>query len=680
MRRSLPIVLVGLLLLGAGLRDGFDQWVHETDLPPLLADTSVEVRDRHGDLLRAYTVDGGIWRLGARPEQVDQTYLRMLITYEDKRFFQHSGVDPRAALRAAWHGLISGRIVSGGSTLTMQVARLMEDSGTGRWPGKLRQIRVALALEQRLSKDDILALYLTHAPFGGNIEGIRAASLAWFNKEPSRLTPAQAALLVALPQNPNARRPDRHSRAAQTARTRVLKRATRAGVLSQGDLQAAQSEPIPASRHDFPTVAAHLSDRAAQTQSDARVHHLSIAKPLQLSLETLAKNALLGLGERLSIAMVVADHETGEILASVGSARYGQNDHRQGFVDMTRARRSPGSTLKPLVYGLAFDQGLIHPETMINDRPVRFGKYAPQNFDGTFRGELKVSEALRNSLNIPVILLMDELGPANLMAAMRKAGLDPQLPGAKPGLAMALGGVGVSLEELVQLFAMQANGGITRVLTWRLGEKPLSGQRVISRSAAWHLGHILSGIVPPPGAPHNRLAYKTGTSYGHRDTWAIGYDGRHVAGVWIGRPDGTPVPGAFGAKVAAPVLFDMFQRLKPTLEPLGPPPPETILLGNAQLPEPLRKFRSRNAVFSAAEDAVKLAFPPNGARLSKTGAGLTIKVKNGQEPFSVLANGAPLATGVRRRDIQLPLSESGASTITVIDALGRSDRVEIWLE
>ncbi|WP_435230678.1 penicillin-binding protein 1C [Pseudopelagicola sp. nBUS_20] len=680
MRRIWPFVLVGLLLFGAGARDAFDNWIVSAKLPVLLADTSVEMRDRDGQLLRAYTVDDGIWRLGARPDQVDQTYLKMLLVYEDKRFFQHDGVDLRAMLRAGWQALWSRAIVSGGSTLTMQVARLLENSGTGRWQGKLRQFRLALAIERKLSKQEILGLYLTHAPFGGNLEGIRAASLAWFDKEPSRLTPAEAALLVALPQNPNARRPDQAAAVARSARARVLRRAVKAGVLTDDDFFAALGESVPVKRHDFPRLAAHLTDRAASNKPDRQVHWLTIDKTLQSSLEKLAAQALLGLGERLSIAMVVADHATGEILASVGSASYGQGDHRQGFVDMSRARRSPGSTLKPLVYGLAFDRGLAHPETMINDRPVRFGTYAPQNFDGAFRGELRVSEALQQSLNLPVVLLVDEVGPANLLAAMRKAGTDPRLPNGQPGLAMALGGIGVTLEELVQLYVMQARGGVGVELNWRLDEEVVETQRVMSRSTAWHLGHILSGIAPPPGAPSNRLAFKTGTSYGHRDTWAIGYDGQHVAGVWIGRPDGTPVPGAFGAAVAAPVLFDMYQRIKPDLAPLGPPPPETILLSNAQLPDPLRKFRGRNAVFLAPADTVRVAFPPDGARLVRVGKGLTIKVKYGHKPYTILANGAPLMTGIRQQDIYLPLDEAGASIITVVDAVGQSDRVRVWLD
>ncbi|WP_422048361.1 penicillin-binding protein 1C [Shimia sp.] len=678
--RILPVFLVFTLLLLAGARDAFDQWVAETELPNLLADTSVEVVDRNGQLLRAYTVDGGLWRLGAQSDAVDPLYLETLLAYEDKRFWTHQGVDAwalaRAVAQSSWHG----RVVSGGSTLTMQVARLIEDSGTGTWAGKLRQIRLALALEQHLSKQEILGLYLTHAPFGGNLEGIRAATLSWFGKEPHRLTPAQAALLVALPQSPNARRPDRNPEAAEAARERVLWRAKTAGVLDQEGVDAALMTPVPKVRRAFPAVAMHLADRARAAAPEAARHQVTVDRVLQTSLETLAQEALRGLEERVSIAMVVADHHSGEILASVGSAGLTQADARQGFIDMTRAKRSPGSTLKPLVYGLSFDRGLAHPETLIADVPTRFGRYAPQNFDGQFRGALRVREALAQSRNIPVVMLTDELGPANLMAAMRAAGMAPELLGGTAGLAVALGGVGVSLEELVTLYAMIPQGGVAQPLIWQAGKDTPRQQRVISRSAAWHLADILSEIAPPAGAPRSGLAYKTGTSYGHRDTWAIGFDGRHVAGVWIGRPDGTPVPGAFGAEIAAPVLFDVFQRVKPTLDPLPTPPPETLIVSNAALPEPLKTFRGRNAVFERSEDALEVAFPPEGARLAGARDGMTIKVKNAAFPVTVLANGAPVASGVRHGDVTLPAAGRGSATITVIDARGQSDRITVWID
>lgn len=677
MRRFAPFALVAVLLCGAGMRDALDGWVDRTDLPVTIVPHSTEVRDRTGQLLRAYTVEDGLWRLPVSVDQVDSRFLDMLVAYEDRRFYHHAGVDPWAVLRAAGQAISQGRIVSGGSTLTMQVARLLEDGTTGRWRGKLRQVRVALALERRLTKVQILNLYLSLAPYGGNIEGVRAAALTYFGKEPARLTPAQAALLVALPQAPEARRPDRPDNSAFAARERVLRRMLAAGVLTAENTQAARMDPIPTARRPFPASAPHLADRALARAPDRQRHDLTLDTDLQAQLEALAASTLRGKQAELSIAILAADARSGEILASVGSGGYAPGQG-QGFVDMTRALRSPGSTLKPLVYAMAFDQGLAHPETLINDRPVKFGSYAPQNFDGQFRGEIKVSEALRQSLNIPVVLLTEEIGPLRLMAALRRSGAAPVVPGGKPGLAVALGGVGVTLHDLVQLYAGLANGGQAVTLHDRGGARP--GVQIVSRAAAWQVGHILSGLRPPPGAPANRLAYKTGTSYGHRDAWAIGFDGKHVVGVWLGRPDGTPVPGAFGGELAAPVLFDAFQRLKPRLEPLTAPPPETLLVSAALLPQPLRRFRGRNALFESQDGAPKLAFPPNGARLPVGDAGLVVKLRDGRPPFTVLANGAPVLTGNRNREVALHGIGKGFVTLSVIDAKGRSDQVSIRVD
>lgn len=677
--RLLFCLAVLLLCVGLG-RDAADRWIDRTDLPPLLSATSTEVRDRNGALLRVYTVEDGRWRLAAAPGSVDPGYLGMLIAYEDKRFYRHNGVDLLAMVRAAGQAVRHGTVVSGGSTLSMQVARLLENSGTGRLSGKLRQVRVALALERRLSKEQILQLYLERAPFGGNLEGVRAATLAWFGKEPRRLTPAEAALLVALPQSPEARRPDRDHTAATSARDRVLARAARDGLLTPEAATAARTEPVPVTRRPFPALAPHLSDRALAQDPLATRHDLTVDAALQRSLERLARDTAHGLPPEASIAMIVADHQSGDILASVGSADYDANDGRQGFVDMTVAHRSPGSTLKPLVYAMGFDRGLAHPQTLIDDRPVSFGRYAPQNFDGAFRGQITVTEALRQSLNIPVVLLLDEIGPAHLMDTMRRSGVSASLPGDQAGLAVALGGVGVTLTDLARLYAMLAQGGIERPLHWRKGAAITGQQGVLSRAAAWQVSDILAGLAPPTGAPARRLAYKTGTSYGHRDAWAVGFDGRHVAAVWIGRPDGTPMPGAFGGNLAAPVLFEAFQRLKPRVDPLPPPPPETLILSTAALPQPLRRFAGRDALFEPEADAPKLIFPPDGARLPISGQSLTVKLRDGAPPFTWMANGQPLKTGSHRREAQLDGITQGFSTLSVIDARGRSSKVTVWID
>lgn len=676
MLRARPLFALALALwVGAISRDGVDAWVNATVLPDLTVETSVEVLARDGRLLRAYTVADGRWRMAVAEGAVDPSFTAMLVAYEDKRFYRHSGVDAWAIARAGAQAVRRGRVISGGSTLTMQVARLIEDSGTGQLAGKLRQARVALALERRLSKAQILQLYFQIAPYGGNLEGIRAASLAYFGKEPHRLTPAQSALLVALPQSPEGRRPDRAPVAAGLARNKVLARAVASGLISTDQAQAAQREAVPNLRQDFPALAPHLADRVVMAAPTQTTHRTTIDLALQTRIESLAAEAVAAQGDRLQVAIVVADHRSGEVLASVGSAAY-KADARQGFVDMTRAYRSPGSTLKPLVYGLAFDEGLAHPETLIEDRPMDFGGYAPQNFDKVFRGTVRVREALQLSLNLPVVALTDAIGPAKLMSALRRAGVDARVPGGKPGLAVALGGVGVTLEDMVGLYATIARGGVGRPL--RVTGESADGARVISSVAAWQVGDILSGMPPPAGAPVNRMAYKTGTSYGHRDAWAIGFDGAHVVGVWMGRADGTPVPGVFGGDLAAPVLFQAFARIKRGLEPRPPPPAAALMVANAALPQPLRTFRSRAAAFSAL-DAPAVAFPPDGAEVELMQDGLLVRVGGGVGPFTWLADGLPVVVAARGREALVQMPGPGFVVLSVIDGVGQSARVRVRL-
>jgi penicillin-binding protein 1C len=674
-----PRLLFALALAlwaGAFARDRFDAWVDATVLPPLALPTSVEVVDRNGRLLRAYQVDDGRWRMPADLAQVDKDYLALLIAYEDKRFRDHGGVDLLAMARAFAQAATRGRVVSGGSTLTMQVARLLEDSGTGQLSGKLRQMRVAWALERRLSKDQILGLYLLLAPMGGNLEGVRSASLAYFGKEPARLNPAEAALLVALPQAPESRRPDRAPKAAGVARTRVLARGREEGIYDADTIAAAERDPVPTARLPVPALAPHLADRLTKADPAARRIVTTLDRTLQRQIEDLAAEAVAGHGERLQAAIVVADHRSGEILATVGSAAY-TADLRQGFVDMTSAIRSPGSTLKPLLYALAFDEGLAHPETLIEDVATDFNGYAPQNFDRMFRGTIRVREALQLSLNLPVVSLTEALGPARLLAALQRAGARPVIPDDQPGLAVALGGLGVTLEEMTGLYAALARGGVALPLHATGEAEP--GARVVSEVAAWQVADILSGMRPPPGAPPNRLAYKTGTSYGNRDAWAIGFDGRHVIGVWLGRADGTPVPGAFGADLAAPLLFRAFGRLKPALDPLPPPPPATLLLATAQLPQPLRHFRSRTAAFETAPDAPAVAFPRDGTEVELLPDGLLLRVRGGTAPFTWLADGTPVAVSLRARETVIASPGTGFVTLSVIDAQGRSSRATVRL-
>lgn len=676
-------LLLLALAAAAGLVLAADRWVAATVLPPLAPATSTVVLDRDGALLSAFTVADGLWRLPVAASAVDPGYLRQLLAFEDRRFRRHPGVDPLALVRAALQSIRHGRIVSGGSTLTMQVARLLEDGPTGTATGKLRQIRVALALERRLDKDAILGLYLTLAPYGGNLEGVRAVSLAWLGKEPRRLTPAEAALLVALPQAPEARRPDRAPAAARAARDRVLARAVRAGALSADEAAAARTEAIPTARRPFPALAPHLAARLAAAHPQATTIATTLDAGLQARLEALVADRARGLGDAISGALIVADHRTGAILARVGAADR-LDTGRGGFLDMTRAVRSPGSTLKPLVYGLAFESGLAHPETILDDRPMRFGAYAPQNLDHQWLGPITARTALQASRNLPAVALLDAVGPAQLMARLRRAGDSPVLPpGAAPGLAIALGGVGLTLEDLVRLYAALANRGQPVALFDTPGAAHALPSPVLDPIAAWYTADILAGTPPPANGAAGRIAFKTGTSYGHRDAWAIGFDGAHVIGVWFGRPDGAAVPGALGLEAAAPALFDAFARLSPTPVPLPPPPAAALTLATAALPAPLQRFRPRGA--TDLEGGPEIVFPPDGARVDLglahgAGQSLAIRLGAGAPPFRWLVDGTPLAVDPFARQAEWRPDGTGFVDLTVIDATGRAARASVFLQ
>ena len=451
------------LIVAAGFGASFAWSRYTASLGPLDLAASREgstiVVDRDGRLLRPFTLPDGRWRLPATTHDVDPRYLAMLVAYEDGRFYEHDGVDLRALVRASAQWLMRGHVVSGGSTLPMQVARLIEPRPERTVAAKLRQIARALEIEREVGRQGTLDRYLTLAPFGGNLEGVRAASLAYFGKEPLRLTVAEAALLVALPQSPEARRPDRSPKAARAARDRVLDRAAARGLINGADAEAAKREPVPEARLAFPALAAHAAEEAVAADSRAKVIKLSIDARLQAKLETLAKDSVERLGSKLSAAIVVVDNVTGEVHARVGSADY-DDASRDGAIDMSRSPRSPGSALKPFIYALAFEQGLAHPETRLFDRPMRYGAYAPENFNLGYEGAVTARKALQMSLNLPAVELLSDVGPATFLARLHSAGAEIALPKDTPiGLAIGLGGLGVSLTDLARLYAGFARGG-----------------------------------------------------------------------------------------------------------------------------------------------------------------------------------------------------------------------------
>ena len=472
------------------------------------------VVDREERLLRAYATPDGYWRLPVKVEDVDPRFFKLLFAYEDKRFPEHHGVDPLAMLRAAYQFAGNGRIVSGASTLTMQVARLLEPRPERTILAKLRQMARAVELEQRLSKDEILTLYLSLAPYGGNLEGIRAASLAYFGREPRRLTLGEAALLVALPQSPEARRPDRHSKAARRARDRVLDRVVAAGAIPKDEAVRAKAEPVPTARLPMPMFAPHVADQVISSAPGQPVHRLTIDAFLQRHLENLARERARALGPGISVGIVAIDNESGTVLARVGSADY-FDVGRAGQVDMTQAVRSPGSALKPFIYGLAFEDGLIHPESLIDDRPVRYGSYAPENFDLTYQGTVTVRQALQFSLNVPAVALLDKVGASRLTTRLGNAGAKLELPkGEVPGLAMALGGVGTTRSDLTMLYAGLARLGMTVPLSELAEAKQDTPRRLLDPVAAWYVGNVLIGAPPPENGVRGRAPSSRRTSVG----------------------------------------------------------------------------------------------------------------------------------------------------------------------
>jgi penicillin-binding protein 1C len=412
------------------------------------------------------------------------------------------------------------------------------------------------------------------------------------------------------------------------------------------------------------------------------VHRLAIDATIQKPLEDLARDRARALGPDISVAILAVDNATGEVLARVASPDY-FDERRAGAVDMSQALRSPGSTLKPFIYGIAFEDGLIHPETLIEDRPVRYGSYAPENFDLTFQGTVSIRKALQMSLNVPAVAVLDAIHASRLTARLTDAGSRFVFPkGEIPGLAMGLGGVGITLSDLTMLYAGLARGGTTVPLIERLeGQETVLPRRLIDPVAAWYVGNVLIGTPPPENAVGGRIAFKTGTSYGYRDAWSVGFDGKRTIGVWVGRPDGAPVPGLVGRSAAAPILFDAFARMGSLPAPLPRAPKGAIFASNNKLPLPLQRFRPGTLPGDVAEAAPKIMFPPNGSRLDLAAeTQLALKVSGGVQPFTLLVNGVPSSARGRERTLFFTPDGPGFARLTIMDARGVADSVVVRIE
>lgn len=631
--------------------------------------TGTEVLARDGARLAVFPVKGGTWRLRTTAGDVDPRYLDMLIAAEDRHFWSHPGIDPLAMLRAAVQWAGAGHIVSGGSTLSMQTARLLEPHRRGL-RGKLHDMLRALQLERRYSKSEILAMYLTLAPFGGNVESVRAASLAWFGHDAARLTASEAALLVTLPQSPSRRRPDRHWDAATAAVARLSSRL---------DLPDAGRAPVPAARHAMPRLAGLFAAAQARRAPPGSVLTTTIDASLQKRLESLLDREMAAAEPQAGVAAMIVGNRSRDVLASVGG-RGGL--YPGGALDLTMTRRSPGSALKPFIYGLAFDAGLLHPLTLIPDAPNQVAGYAPHNFDYEFHGAVTARTALRQSFNVPAVEVLSLVGSTRFVAALRQAGAVVALPGREPSLAVALGGLGINLRDMVMLYAALGDDGRSQPLRGLRGEPPPPRRDFMGRLAVYYLRQILAGSPPPPGMAYavlsggREVAFKTGTSFGFRDAWAVGYSGSATVGVWTGRADGTPRPGAFGRAAAAPLMLDIFALLPPEEPAEAEPPPGAIeVASTADLPAGLRRLAGFAANAWQAERP-RLSFPPAGATLelarTPTGelAAIDLRASGGTPPFRWLVNGAPVAGNGPALD--WAPDGPGSVRVTVIDADDRA--------
>ena len=627
-----------------------------------------------GQWLRGFPAADGRMRVRTGVDEVPPLFVQMLVGAEDRRFFWHPGVDPLALLRAAAQVARHGRVVSGGSTLTMQVAKLLEPRPrTVR--AKLVEIFRALQLSLHHDKPAVLGMWLTLAPFGGDLEGVRAASLAWFGKEPALLRADEIALLVTLPRSPEQLRPDRFRKAARLARDGLLRRLARSDAIDRATATLALARPVPAERQSFPVRSPHLAERLVDRSAERTVTTLDAA--LQDGVERQLKAAVATMPAPVEVAAVIVEHASGTVRAWAGSSGW-LDPTRQGMVDHVRAVRSPGSTLKPFVYGLAFDRLLVHPKTIMRDEPRHFGDYAPDNFDGGFDGDVTVAESLQRSLNLPAVNVLDRLGPVQMSQALRDAGMRLSIDdSAPPGLPIVLGGVGSTLEDLVTGFGAIAGDGRVRRLRARAADPVDPGRPLLTPAAAAALRTILSSVPKPPGARPGRVfAYKTGTSYRFKDGWAIGLDGRYVVGVWVGRSDTQGCDPCNGRGGAAPIMARLFDLLPET--PLLPGPEGNPFL--AAPPAMLARFDAGPARGSGVP--LRLDFPVAGTILDPDqGAPVPLRASGGRLPYRWFVDGAPLeASASRRRETLWRAHAPGWSEIIVVDGDGAAARARIRLQ
>lgn len=676
--------------------------------PPYLTrvlDLSPHLLDQKGELLFVGLSKDEKWRLPISYEVVDKRFLDALVLFEDRYFFYHLGINPLSLCRAFGQLVSHGRVLSGGSTLTMQTVRLLEPRRR-TFVSKILEIFRALQLEYHFSKRKILEMYLTLAPFGRNVEGVRCGSLLYFGKEPTSLTLPEIAFLVSLPQSPNLSKKD--ATKAKNQRRKVLNRLLAYQKITARQVKEAEGDSLPSFSFALPRSAAHLYSWLQNRYPSQKKFATSLDQTLQKRVEAYFLSLLPTFEEKQTCAALIVDNQTKEVLAYVGSAAFG-DEKRQGYVDMIQAIKSPGSTLKPFIYALGFEEGILHPETYIEDRPTRFGTYTPSNFHHTFYGTVTIREALQKSLNIPAVSILEKIGPNRFMGQIQHLGITCRLEKEHQNstLPIALGGVGISLYDLVSLYVSLANplenkGNFypLQVLK-RVSKAPDCSKSTpfLNTVSAWYVTDILEGVPPPIGfmdreaSGRRPVAYKTGTSYGFRDAWTVLYNDRYTVGIWVGRPDGTPVMNQYGSRTAAPLAFNIFNLLPPVKTSAVRSPPEGVLMTtNGQLPPNLKDFKREKegregSAFLSRVPSLKIVFPIEDTSLvleeektEKRGQNwrpIPLVIEGGTAPYYYFAGDLFLTSQTGLNQVLWHPKAPGFTKITVLDSAGQGASITV---
>ena len=631
-------------------------------------DCSKVVFDKDGKLLYATTNTKGIWRFSTDLDKIDPLYLKMLINYEDKNFYKHFGVDFLALGRASLQYIKNGKVVSGGSTITMQLAKLLEPKKR-TIPAKIFEILRAFELELFYSKKEILSSYLTLAPYGGNVESIRAASWRYFAKLPSSLSASQASTLISLPQAPNLYKANKNR--AKNARNKILQRSLNSNIISKIIYKDAINKAIFNKQYSFPRYAPHLCQKVLKKQKEPK---LTIDKELQKKLEDWAKFRGEALAKDVTIAALITNNKSGEILAYLGS-HYIFSKKTQGYVDMLQAVRSPGSTLKPFIYALAFSKHLIAPLTIIEDKESVFSNYKPSNFNKVYNGEVTIAYALQHSLNVPAVKVLQRVGVNSFVELLNSLSA-VKIPKNRASLSIALGGLGVKATQLASYYSALANDGKAHTIRYLKKQKSKS-EHFLDIKAARETNAILQNVEPPKGFVKNsvKIAFKTGTSYGFRDFWSIAYTKDYSVVLLVAKPNGKPMLKGSGREVAAPLAFevmgliDSIYSLKPwdykSKEYLQPPP-KILKYFDKKDRENLEKFT--------------FAYPKEEARYRSSNC-KDVKVKallkNGKAPYIWYIGGKQIQNNSAKISYYF---NTGGHTITAIDSSAEIISRDIWVD